>query len=83
MSTFDRNSGIRERLALLAEIGPTADADRFVYDSHRDAWTLRTAAVKVVKVRQEGSRSLEMIAERWKLDRKSAMAVIGYPEATR
>lgn len=83
MSAFDHNSGIRERLALLAEVGPHADVDRFQYDSHLDAWTLRAAPVKVLRVRQEGSRSLELIAERWHLDRRSAMAVIGYPEATR
>lgn len=81
---FDDKSAIRERLALLASQGPNDSSD-WSYDSRFDRFFRfeRGGSMRRVQVSQEGSRSLELIAERWQMDRKAAMAFIGYPEAVR
>lgn len=78
---FPKESAIRERLALLASQGPD-DCDDWSYDPRFDRFFRmeRGGSMRRVQVSHEGSRSLELIAERWKIDRKSAMALIGYPE---
>ena len=79
---FDSSSGLRERLALVAAIGPSVDPSRFAYDSHRDAWVVcGRNSVRAVNIRQEGSASLELIQSKWGLGRKAAMELIGYPDA--
>jgi hypothetical protein len=79
---WPKESAIRERLALLADKGPDDCAD-WSYDPRFDRFFRMDesgGSMRRVNVTQEGSRSLELIAERWKLDRKTAMALIGYPE---
>ena len=82
---FDMNSGIRERLALLAEIGPKLAPDCWGYHTHRDYWYYCGGAREIqgkvkTEVKQEGQESLRLIQERWNMDRKTAMAFIGYPD---
>lgn len=76
---WDGKSGIRERLALVAKLG---DVNPYMwqYDSHKDQWR-HVVSREVARVTQEGSESLRLIADRWQMDRKAAMAFIGYPEA--
>ena len=79
MRTWNEDSGIRERLALLASRGPiTLVPVEWTYDPHRDIWS---RGAQRVPVKQEGSASLALILERWHMDRVTAMAFIGYPEA--
>jgi len=83
--SFDHASGIRERLALLAHFGTDFDPALWGYHSHRDYWYYcgppRDVAGRNVTIRQEGSKSLELIQERWNIDRRSALAMIGHPES--
>lgn len=82
---WDTNSGIRERLALLASKGPDVDPSHWGYNPSRDIWCYCGPVVKPIAalpVKQEGSASLAIIAERWNLDRPSAMRTIGHPERT-
>ena len=78
---FDPNSGIRERLALLASQGPT-DATDWSYDTRFDCWFRfeRGGTMRRVKVTTEGSASLDKIATSWNIPRAEAMAFIGYPD---
>lgn len=82
---FDNQSGIRERLALLAEVGPGAEFQYWGYHPSRDFWYYHgpNEERRQVAVKQEGARSLELIAERWTIGRGDALALIGYPEAGR
>ena len=87
-TTFDHQSGVRERLALLAAIGPALDPSAWGYHPSRDFWYYCGGAREIqgavqVTVKQEGSASLAIIAETWGMDRPSAMAFIGYPEVRR
>lgn len=81
---WDDNSGIRERLALLAALGPTMQPAQWGYNPARDSW-YRCAIgmgpagpVKAIAVRQEGSASLAILLDKWRMDRVTAMAVIGH-----
>jgi hypothetical protein len=82
---WDVQSGIRERLALLAQFGPDLDPHVWGYHSHRDHWYYcgppRDVAGRGVRINHEGAKSLELIAERWNMDRATAMSFIGYPDA--
>lgn len=85
---WDHQSGVRERLALLADIGPNLDPATWGYHPSRDFWYYcggaRERQGKVsAEVKQEGSASLALISERWNLNRVQAMEFIGYPEAVR
>lgn len=80
---WDDRPAIRERLALLAAIGPERCKDDWQYNPSRDVWSLplsHPSGPSWIKVRTEGSASLAIILERWGLDRSAAMAFIGYPE---
>ena len=83
-SSFDQQSGIRERLALLAQFGTDFDPSLWGYHPSRDLWYYcgpkGDVAGRNVQIRQEGSKSLELIEQRWGIDRRTAMALIGYPE---
>ena len=78
---WHEQSGIRERLALLASRGPH-NLTEWDYNPRTDRW-IRAGhmAGPYVEVKQEGSRSLELIEQKYKLNRREAMALIGYPEA--
>lgn len=80
MEQWDKASGCRERLALLAAKGPE-DSSSWSYDPRFDRWFRfeRGGSVRQVDVKQEGSRSLELIQQRWNMDYTAAMAAIGYP----
>lgn len=87
MTGWDNNSGIRERLALLADRGPiTLNPDSWGYNPSRDRWYFcgpaRPEQLGTIEVRQEGSASLALIQERWNMDRREAMAFIDHAEAT-
>jgi hypothetical protein len=80
-------SGIRERLALLAQFGTDFDPGNWGYHPSRDHWyycgpreDLTIHSRGILNVKQEGTRSLELIAERWNIDRATAMALIGHPD---
>jgi len=81
MATFPSESGVRERLALLAARGPK-DVDDWSYDSRFDRWFRyeRGGAVRRTDVKQEGVASLAIILEKWGIGRAEALAMIGYPE---
>ena len=78
---FDAKSGIRERLALLAAKGPNGSPG-WSYDPRADRFFRfgDSGWAPQVEVKQEGSKSLEIIADRWQMSRREAMAFIGYPE---
>lgn len=81
---WDHSSGVRERLALLAEKGPGLIPHGWGYHPSRDFWYACGDDQRGnVAVRQEGSASLALISERWNLNRVQAMEFIGYPEAVR
>lgn len=71
---------IRERLALLAIVGPSNLAG-WTYNTHTDTWTHVNGArsFRVGEV-GEGSASLEKIYRRWHMTRRQVMQLIGYPE---
>ncbi len=73
---FDDKSGIRERLALLAAVGP-GSCDSWTYNPSSDSFH---RPHRMIKVSQEGSASLDIIATRWHMTRRNAMRLIGYPE---
>lgn len=78
-NAWHEDSAIRERLALLAALGPALEPSEWLYDSRGDCWYADTA--NEISITQEASGSLGIIAVRWLMDRKAAMAFIGYPEA--
>lgn len=85
LGKWDEASGIRERLALFAELGPTFDPNHWGYHPSRDFWYFTGPRIspnvgRAIHVKQEGSRSLELILERHHVDRRVAMDLIGYPE---
>jgi hypothetical protein len=73
------NSGIRERLALLAVMGPTLDPREWRYEAGEDVWFSRRQIARI-RVSQEGTASLEILYRTHGLTRADAMALIGYPE---
>lgn len=83
---FPDNTGIRERLALLASQGP-ADVADWTYDQQFDRWfrfrrggaSAFSAFVRVAEI-GEGSASLARILASWQIDRRQAMRLIGFPE---
>lgn len=84
---WDTASGIRERLALLADLGPTLNEHHWGYHPSRDYWyscgpesVEHPEGCTTREVQQEGSASLAMIQERWGLDRAAAMARIGHKQ---
>lgn len=79
---FDKNSGIRERLALLAKVGPSEPFEQWSYNPHSDMWHASSEHSTVLRlpIKQEGSASLELIRQHWGMNRQAAMAFIGYPE---
>lgn len=83
LGKWDQASGVRERLALLAHFGTDFDPHLWGYHPSRDFWYYcgppRDVAGRI-HVRQEGSASLDLIAQRWNIDRRQAMALIDYPE---
>jgi hypothetical protein len=83
--TWDETSGIRERLALLAAIGPALDPRAWRYNpSHKFWYYLEDAeampANEYVGVRQKGAVSLVLIANKWHMTRAEATTLVGYPE---
>ncbi len=83
---FDTQSGIRERLALVARLGPALDTSGWGYHPSRDFWYWcgsreEQPTIARVNVSQEGSESLRLIQERWSMDDQTAMAFIGYPRS--
>ncbi len=80
---WDGNSGIRERLALLATYGHDLTPSSWGYNPSRDTWYFCGESNKSLRgeVRQEGEASLALILNRWGIDRATAMSMIGYPEA--
>ncbi len=79
LSGWDLNSGIRERLALLANIGPTLRPTDWLYHPSYDAWQGLSGRAHVA-VTMEGSASLERLLTRWGIPRADAMLMVGYPE---
>ena len=78
---WDRQSGTRERLALLAAIGPTLNPHAWGYHPQRDEWYYCGPAaerphVTAVEVEQEGAESLRLIFERWSLTRDDSFDVL-------
>lgn len=85
MAQWDSRSAIRERLALLAALGPAeldAAAHEWAYDSHGDWWTHERFDENqlAIRVGQEAVESLAIIERKWWLGRKLALEFIGYPE---
>jgi hypothetical protein len=81
---WDNNSGIRERLALLAAQGPTLTPNDWGYNPSRDVWYQSSdraigSPVKRIEVKQEGSASLDIIERSHGLNYSAAMAFIGHP----
>lgn len=80
---WDTSSGVRERLALLAEFGPSLVEHWWGYHPSRDFWYFCGPGGKGIstatrcEVRQEGTASLSIISARWGLDREGALARIG------
>lgn len=73
---WDIAAGTRERLALLAAIGPTLDPSEWGYHSHRDAWYYcgdDRQRRRLIDVTQEARESLALILERWHLDEDTAL----------
>jgi len=80
-SGWDAQSGVRERLAALAELGPTMEPRAWGYHASRDVWyACGGQERRTFGVRQEGSASLAIIHERHGLERRAALIFIGYPE---
>lgn len=79
---YDYSSGIRERLALLAALGPSLDSSDWGYHSSKDYWYYcgSTGERRTIPVTQEGSASLALIEKCWHLSRVEAMEHIGHPE---
>ncbi len=81
---FDGASAIRERLALLAALGPNLTPSDWGYHPRRDFWYFcgdeSRRGRSMVSVKTEGSVSLDIIKERHKMSRRGALAFIGYPE---
>lgn len=77
----DTKSGIRERLALLAAVGPNG-ANDWSYDPRFDRWFRFEYGGQMSRlaVTQEGTASLSLIESRYRISRAAAMALIGYPE---
>jgi len=84
LKKWDHNSGVRERLALLAALGPVFEPVDWGYNSNRDVWYYcgpnRRQKGRTIKVAQEGSGSLGIIAVKYLIERKEAMDLIGYGE---
>jgi hypothetical protein len=74
---FDTASAIRERLFLLSVLKDAHDSANWAYSPRYDAW--HHVGGDTLRVHYEASRSLDLLAERG-IDRKTAMAMIGYPE---
>ena len=82
---WDHASGLRERLALLAAIGPTLEPSAWRYDSVNDAWYYRGGTREArgndyVTIPQKGSVSLTLIANKWNVNWAAAMIIVGYPD---
>lgn len=76
MMDWPDNTGVRERLFLLARIEDPNPTD-WIYNSRSDRWSNGTVGFKVS---YEASTSLAMLADRG-IDRQTAMERIGYPDA--
>lgn len=87
MMKWDNDSGVRERLALLADRGPTVKEQFWGYHPSGDYWYScgpgETGERARHEVNQEGADSLALIEQRWGLDRAAAMARIGHGEDAR
>ena len=82
---WDQASGIGERLALLAAIGPALDPRAWRYNRSHEFWYYVEDARAMpgneyVGVHQNGSVSLTLIANKWHMNRAEAMALVGYPD---
>jgi hypothetical protein len=82
---WDHSSSLRERLALLAAIGPALDPRTWSYHYSRDVWyycgeDTRASGSDYVTIRHNGSVSLALIAVKWQLNWAAAMALVGYPD---
>ena len=82
---WDQASGISERLALLAAIGPELDPRDWRYNRSHEFWYYRGDARgmpgnEYVGVHQKGSVSMTLIANKWHMNRAAAMILVGYPE---
>jgi len=73
---FDSRSAIRERLFLLSVLSDPNDSANWAYDPHRDTWS--HVSGDELQVSCEGSRSLEVLAQRG-IGYRKAMAMVGYP----
>lgn len=80
---WDTESGVRERLALLADLGPNLKEGYWGYHPSRDYWypcgpgsrDMPDAHRRTLyrEVNQEASESLRLIQERWGLDHEAAL----------
>jgi hypothetical protein len=82
-SSWDTNSGVRERLALLAELGPDLIPSSWGYNPTSDVWYYcgphsPSRNVRRIRIVREAAESLRLIAQRG-LDQASAMTFIGHP----
>ena len=75
---WDEHSAIRERLFLLAALGPDLDPTAWRYYPRSDVW--RESLERTLAVSLDSRGSLAAIAKRWNLSRAEAMDFIGYPE---
>lgn len=70
---------VRERLALLAVVGPGI-LTGWTYNPSTDTWTHADGQRIRVGAVGEGSASLARILADWQIDRRQAMQLIGFPE---
>lgn len=77
---WDHASGIRERLALLAHLGPELNEGNWGYHPSRDYWYSCGPEMdrRRINICQEGQESLYLIALRHGMDYAAAMARIGH-----
>lgn len=84
--SFDHQAGVRERLALLAELGPHFNPNDYGYHPTRDVWYFCGNYKDAPPWRNlwvsEASASLERIKTRWNMDRQTALALVGFPDTS-
>ena len=79
--TWDRGSGTRERLALLAAIGPSLDPQCWGYHPTRDFWYYCGGAREIqgrvqVSHLPQAEESLTALATQWSIDKETARDLI-------
>lgn len=78
MTGWDCNAGVRERLSLLALLGPGVKLEAWGYHPSKDYWYFCGAEGKqhIVKGLMPVSEALQLIATRWKMTEGAAFKFI-------